>query len=64
VRGDDGAALLPRLLELLRQMGLAVTAANLSRISLEDVFIHFTGRSLRDEGAARGQPFVPPRRFT
>ena len=64
VRGDDGAALLPRMLEVLRQLGLTVTAANLSRISLEDVFIHFTGRSLRDEGSSHAQPFMPPRRFT
>ena len=34
------------------------------RISLEDVFIHFTGRSLREEGATKGQGFTMPRRFT
>ncbi len=62
VRADGGATLLPRLLETLRQDGIDVTAANLSRISLEDVFIHFTGRSLRDESAPKGQAFAPPRR--
>ncbi|MHB8417902.1 MAG: ATP-binding cassette domain-containing protein [Myxococcales bacterium] len=64
VRADGGAALLPRIIETLRQDGIEVTAANLSRISLEDVFIHFTGRSLREEGAPKGQAFIPPRRFT
>jgi len=64
VRTDNGAALLPRLIEVLRRDGLEVTAANLQRISLEDVFIHFTGRSLREEGASKGQAFIPPRRFT
>jgi ABC-2 type transport system ATP-binding protein len=64
IRGDGGAALLPRIIEALREDGVEVTAATLQRISLEDVFIHFTGRSLREEGAPRGQAFIPPRRFT
>jgi ABC-2 type transport system ATP-binding protein len=61
VNADGGAVLLPRVLDALRDQGVEVGAANLSRISLEDVFIHFTGRSLREEGAARRGP---PRRFT
>jgi ABC-2 type transport system ATP-binding protein len=64
VRADGGAALLPRIIETLRVDGVEVTAATLQRISLEDVFIHFTGRSLREEGAPKGQAFAPPRRFT
>jgi ABC-2 type transport system ATP-binding protein len=64
VRADGGAALLPRIIETLRVDGVEVTAATLQRISLEDVFIHFTGRSLREEGAPKGQAFTPPRRFT
>jgi ABC-2 type transport system ATP-binding protein len=64
IHADGGTALLPRVIELLRRDGIEVTAANLSRISLEDVFIHFTGRSLREEGASKGQAFIPPRRFT
>ena len=61
MNADNGAALLPRAIDALRAQGLEVGAANLSRISLEDVFIHFTGRSLREEGPARRGP---PRRFT
>ncbi len=64
VRADGGAALLPKVIETLREDGLEVTAASLQRISLEDVFIHFTGRSLREESAPKGQAFIPPRRFT
>jgi len=64
VRADNGAALLPKLIEILREDGIDVTAANLQRISLEDVFIHFTGRSLREESAPKGQAFMPPRRFS
>jgi ABC-2 type transport system ATP-binding protein len=61
VNADAGATLLPRAIDTLRVRGVEVAAANLSRISLEDVFIHFTGRSLREEGPARRGP---PRRFT
>ena len=61
VRADGGAALMPRVIELLREAGIEVASASLSRITLEDVFIHFTGRSLREE--APGKP-GPPRRFT
>ena len=61
VNADGGATLLPRALETLREAGVEVSAANLARITLEDVFIHFTGRSLREEGPARRGP---PRRFT
>ncbi|HLK36103.1 MAG TPA: ATP-binding cassette domain-containing protein [Polyangiaceae bacterium] len=64
VRADGGAGLLPRIIETLRADDVEVTAAALQRISLEDVFIHFTGRSLREETAAKGQAFVPLRRFT
>ncbi len=61
VRGDGGAALLPRVIEALREAGVEATSASVSRITLEDVFIHFTGRTLREEAPARAGP---PRRFT
>jgi ABC-2 type transport system ATP-binding protein len=56
IRADGGAGLLPRVFEELRRTSHEVTSANVSRISLEDVFIFFTGHSLRDEtGPARPQ---------
>jgi ABC-2 type transport system ATP-binding protein len=64
VRADGGAVLLPRLIEVLRGEAVEVTSASLSRISLEDVFIHFTGRSLREEPPARVQVAPQQRRFT
>jgi ABC-2 type transport system ATP-binding protein len=64
VRADGGTALLPRIIETLREGDVEVTAASLQRISLEDVFIHFTGRSLREESVQKGQAFIPARRFT
>ncbi len=61
IRADGGAALLPRAIDVLREAGVEVATASLARITLEDVFIHFTGRTLREEAAARAGP---PRRFT
>jgi len=63
IRADSGAELLPVVFERFRAAGLKVHSASISRISLEDVFIHVTGRSLREESAARPQP-GSPRRFT
>jgi ABC-2 type transport system ATP-binding protein len=63
IRADRGGELLPRAFEALRLGGHEVTSATVSRITLEDVFIHFTGRSLREEsGPSRPQPQM--RRFT
>ncbi|HSQ66042.1 MAG TPA: ATP-binding cassette domain-containing protein [Polyangiaceae bacterium] len=56
LRVDDGARLLPRLIEDIAATGATVRSASVDRISLEDVFIHFTGKSLRDESAPRGAP--------
>jgi ABC-2 type transport system ATP-binding protein len=63
VRADGGAALLPKLFEELRRSGQEVTSASISRITLEDVFIFFTGRSLREESAP-SRPQAMVRRFT
>lgn len=49
IRASAGAVLLPRLLDLLRSRQVQVQSASLSRVTLEDVFIKLTGRSLREE---------------
>jgi ABC-2 type transport system ATP-binding protein len=62
VRADGGPALLPRLIDAIRAAGVEVTAASVSRLTLEDVFIQLTGHTLREEApVARSGP---PRRFT
>ncbi len=63
LRADSGASLLPRAIEALRLGGVDVAAASLSRITLEDVFIHVTGRSLREEAPSKAH-VGPPRRYT
>jgi len=62
VRADGGATLLPRLIEALRIGGIEVTSASVSRLTLEDVFIQYTGRTLREEAPVTRSG--PPRRFT
>ena len=64
VRADSGGQLLPHLIDQLRKGGHEIVSATVNRITLEDVFIAFTGRSLREEAAPRGGPMAPmARRF-
>jgi len=51
VSTDDGAHLMPRIVDQVESVGASVTSVRLERMSLEDVFIRFTGRRLRDEPA-------------
>lgn len=50
----DGTFLLPVLIERLISEGIRVNAVNLKKPSLDDVFVHYTGRELRDEGRGQG----------
>ena len=49
---DEAAACLPPMLRLLDQENIAVRTAAISEPTLDDVFFHKTGRSLRDTAAA------------
>jgi ABC-2 type transport system ATP-binding protein len=53
VATDDGAHLMPRLVDQVEAAGATVLSIRLERMSLEDVFIRFTGRNLRDEQARK-----------
>ncbi len=48
---DDGATAMPRILRVLDDAELSLASVELHRPSLDDVFLHKTGRSLRDEAA-------------
>ncbi|HUY28078.1 MAG TPA: ATP-binding cassette domain-containing protein [Candidatus Binataceae bacterium] len=50
---DDGAHVIPRLIDRVEALGAHVTSLGVHRLSLEDVFIRFTGRTLRDEAAKK-----------
>jgi ABC-2 type transport system ATP-binding protein len=57
---DDGAREIPRLVDAVEAVGARVGAVTVHRLSLEDVFIHFTGRTLREERARKVGFFVGP----
>jgi len=45
---DDGAHAMPKLIGQLDEAGAEVSSIRLERISLEDVFLRLTGRTLID----------------
>ncbi len=51
---DDGAHAMPKMIGEIDNAGATVSSIKLERMSLEDVFIRFTGRRLRDEPARKG----------
>jgi ABC-2 type transport system ATP-binding protein len=57
---DGAPALLPGVLEDLRVTGLTPTSIEVTRPTLDDVFLELTGRSLREGGAAGQTPQDTP----
>jgi ABC-2 type transport system ATP-binding protein len=50
----DGTYLLPEVMDRLRNGGIKIRAVNLKKPSMDDVFVYYTGRELRDNGAEKG----------
>ncbi|MFH0924067.1 MAG: DUF4162 domain-containing protein [bacterium] len=46
---DSGARDLPSLIEEVNRSGGNITSASIHEQTMEDVFIHYTGKSIRDE---------------
>jgi len=55
----DGTYLLPEVMDRLRSRGIKIKAVNLKKPSMDDVFVHYTGRELRDSGAEKGAVVIP-----
>jgi ABC-2 type transport system ATP-binding protein len=55
---DSGAKNLPALIDEVRKAGGKVLSATVHEQSLEDVFIHYTGKSIREEEAKKVSFFV------
>jgi ABC-2 type transport system ATP-binding protein len=49
LRALKGEAALPRILKLSEKLGLTISSMALREPTLEDVFIHYTGREIREE---------------
>ncbi|MFA7198428.1 MAG: ATP-binding cassette domain-containing protein [Methanoculleus sp.] len=47
----DGSRCLPRIVEAVRSAGVGISSVNLKKPTMDDVFVHYTGRELRDAGA-------------
>ena len=50
---QEGARAIPRIIDQIESSGRKVVSISLRALSLEDVFIHFTGRTLRDVPARK-----------
>jgi ABC-2 type transport system ATP-binding protein len=46
----DGTKALPGIIDHLRAAGIEITTINLKKPSMDDVFVFYTGREIRDEG--------------
>jgi ABC-2 type transport system ATP-binding protein len=53
---EDGSRVLPSIIETLRGAGMEISTINLKKPSMDDVFVFYTGRELRDEGTAKTAP--------
>jgi ABC-2 type transport system ATP-binding protein len=53
---EDGTKVLPTIIDTLRNKGIEISTINLKKPSMDDVFVFYTGKDLRDEGAAPARP--------
>lgn len=66
VFADQGAQSVPVLMEAIQKQGLKVQSISVKQQTLEDVFIHYTGRSIRTEDTKKVSYFIGagvPRRW-
>jgi ABC-2 type transport system ATP-binding protein len=47
----DGSHCLPRIIDAVRGAGIGISNVNLKKPTMDDVFVHYTGRELRDTRA-------------
>ena len=53
---EDGTRVLPLIIEQLRTAGIGVSTVNLKKPSMDDVFVHYTGKEIRDESPEKILP--------
>jgi ABC-2 type transport system ATP-binding protein len=54
----DGTHCLPVIMGKLKDQGIDITGVNLKKPTLDDVFVHFTGREIRDSGAEKFRKMI------
>jgi len=52
---DKGERRIPELVTMAQSLGLTVNSVHLRKPSLEDVFLHFTGRTIREQEANQSE---------
>ena len=52
---SEGTKFMPKLFDKIRNEGIEIRSINLKKPSLDDVFIQYTGRGLRDENREQNQ---------
>jgi len=52
---EDGPKNIPRLIDLIRTQDIEIKSINLKKPTLDDVFIHYTGRHFRSEEQVKEQ---------
>jgi ABC-2 type transport system ATP-binding protein len=50
---DDGTKVLPVVIDTLRNAGIEISTINLKKPSMDDVFVFYTGKDLRDEPSGK-----------
>lgn len=53
VVSQNGDRLIPRIFEISEKMSVEITSIRLKRPTLDDVYLYFTGRRIRDEEASK-----------
>lgn len=64
ISAKDGGASVPDVLRLLSEIGLTVSNLSIASPTLDDVFLKYTGRTIRSEEAAGGELDQMMRQFT
>lgn len=49
ISNTDGAKILPKIMQILEKSSIKTISVNLKKPSMDDVFLHYTGKELRDE---------------
>jgi len=55
----DGTHCLPIIMNWLRERGIDILSVNLKKPTLDDVFVHYTGRDIREAGAGKLHRIAP-----
>ncbi|WP_338323533.1 ATP-binding cassette domain-containing protein [Methanoculleus taiwanensis] len=62
VTNEDGTRCLPNVIDLISRNGISLAGINLKKPTMDDVFIHYTGRAIREESTDKVHPHQRRRR--